>query len=40
VLAIEAGRTIVVDQPQVVEYAERKKIVIVALEGAGVRGEG
>lgn len=32
VLAIEAGRTIIVDQPEVVEYAERKKLIVVALD--------
>jgi UDP-2,3-diacylglucosamine hydrolase len=35
VLAIEAGRTIIVDQPQVVEFANRHKLVIVALSEAG-----
>lgn len=32
VLAIEAGRTIVIDEPQVIEYAERHKLVIVSLD--------
>ncbi len=32
VLAIEAGRTIIVDQAKVVEFADRHKLVIVALE--------
>jgi DUF1009 family protein len=31
VLAVEAGRTILVDEPQVVEFANRHKLVIVAL---------
>jgi DUF1009 family protein len=35
VLAVEAGRTIIVDQPQVVEFANRHKLVIVALDEAG-----
>ena len=35
VLAIEAGRTIVVDQPQVIEFANRHKLVVVALDDAG-----
>jgi len=32
VLAIEAGRTIIIDQPHVIEFANRHKIVVVALE--------
>lgn len=32
-LAVEAGRTIVVDEPQVIEFAERHRIVIVAVGG-------
>jgi hypothetical protein len=42
VLAIEAHRTIVVDQPEVVEFADRHGLVIVAVgeEGTGERGEG
>ena len=32
VLAVEAGRTIIVDQPEVIEYANRNKLVIVALD--------
>jgi DUF1009 family protein len=31
VLAIEAEKTIVLDQPEVVEFADRNKLVIVAL---------
>ena len=31
-VAIEAGRTILVDQAQLVEFAERNDIVIVAVE--------
>jgi DUF1009 family protein len=31
VLAIEADRTIIVDQPQVVEFADRNRLVIVAV---------
>lgn len=30
-LAVEAGRTIVVDEPQVIEFAERHRIVVVAV---------
>ena len=36
VLAIEAGRTIVIDQPQVVEFANRNKMVVVALDDASL----
>jgi len=32
VLAIEAGRTIIIDQPHVIEFANRHKLVVVALE--------
>ena len=32
VLAIEAGRTIIIDQPEVVDFANRHKLVIVALD--------
>jgi len=32
VLALEAGRTIIIDQPRVVEFANRSKMVVVALE--------
>ncbi len=35
VLAIEAGRTIIIDQPQVVELANQKKMVVVALDADG-----
>ena len=31
VLAIEADRTIIVDQPQVIEFADRNKLVVVAI---------
>ncbi len=34
-LAVEAGRTIFVDQPQCLDFAERHGIVIVALDGKG-----
>ncbi len=34
VLAVEAGRTIIIDQDQVVEFANRNKLVIVALDGS------
>jgi UDP-2,3-diacylglucosamine hydrolase len=34
VLAIEAGRTIVLDQPAVVDFANRHKLILVALEEA------
>jgi DUF1009 family protein len=33
VLAIEATRTILLDQTEVIDFADRKKVVIVALEG-------
>jgi DUF1009 family protein len=33
VLAVEASRTIIIDEPHVVEYANRHKLVVVALEG-------
>jgi len=36
VLAIEAGRTIIIDQPEVIEFANRNKLVIVALDRDGV----
>ena len=32
VLAIEAGKTIIIDQAQVVDFANRNKMVIVALD--------
>lgn len=32
VLAVEAGRTIIIDQPDVVEFANRHKLVVVALD--------
>ena len=32
VLAVEAGRTIVLDQPELIEFADRNKLVIVALD--------
>ncbi|NUQ63962.1 MAG: UDP-2,3-diacylglucosamine diphosphatase LpxI [Pirellulales bacterium] len=38
VLAIEADRTIVVDQQEVVEFADRSKLVIVALRDADLGG--
>jgi DUF1009 family protein len=34
VLAIEAGRTIIIDEPEVIAYADRHKLVVVALDGA------
>ncbi len=36
VLAIEAGRTIFVDQPQVIHFADRNKLVIVALDTTSI----
>lgn len=33
VLAVEAGRTILIDQSRVVDFADRNKMVIVALDG-------
>jgi DUF1009 family protein len=35
VLAVEADRTIIVDQPQVLQLADRHKLVIVALDHNG-----
>lgn len=35
VLAIEAGRTIIIDEPQVVEFANRQKLCVVALDADG-----
>lgn len=35
VLAIEAGRTIIIDEPQVVEFANRQKLCVVALDANG-----
>jgi DUF1009 family protein len=32
VLAIESDKTIVVDQPEVVDYANRQRLTIVALQ--------
>ena len=32
VLAVEAGRTIVLDQPEVIDFANRNKLIIVALD--------
>jgi DUF1009 family protein len=40
VLAIEAGKTIILDQEQTVALADRYGISIVALDGAGVKGSG
>ncbi len=34
VLAIEADKTIVIDEPEVVEYANRNKLAIVAIRSA------
>ncbi|MGD9647324.1 MAG: LpxI family protein, partial [Pirellulales bacterium] len=38
VLAVEAGRTIVIDEPAVVEFANRHKLVIVATSGPVAEG--
>jgi DUF1009 family protein len=35
VLAIEAGRTIIIDERTVVEYADRRKLVVVSLDESG-----
>jgi DUF1009 family protein len=35
VLAIEAGRTIIIDQPQVVDFANDQKLIVVALDEQG-----
>jgi DUF1009 family protein len=40
VLAIEAGRTIIVDQPEVVALANANKLVVVALDDQGRPGTG
>ncbi len=40
VLAVEAGRTIFLDQAAVIEYADRRGLVVVAMahaEGLGIR---
>ena len=34
VLAIEAGRTIIIDEAEVVEFADQNKMVIVAMESS------
>jgi DUF1009 family protein len=39
VLAIEAHRTIVVDQPEVVEFANRHRLVVMALVNPGGSGD-
>ncbi len=39
VLAIEAGRTIIVDQSEVIEFADQHKLVIVSLEDGHVCAE-
>jgi DUF1009 family protein len=36
-LAIEADKTIIIDQPGVIEYAEEHKLIIVALDSAAAR---
>jgi DUF1009 family protein len=38
VLAIEAGRTIIIDEPQVVAFANHNKMVVVALAEQGQQG--
>jgi UDP-2,3-diacylglucosamine hydrolase len=38
VLAVEAGRTILIDQREVVNFANSNKLVIVALDGQGQHG--
>ena len=35
VLAVEAGRTIIIDQNEVVDFANRHKLVVVALDAEG-----
>ena len=39
VLAVEAGKTIIVDEPEVVRYANQHKLVIVAVDEETVSGE-
>ena len=34
VLAVEAGRTILIDEPQAIEYANRQGLIVVALDAA------
>ncbi|REK15618.1 MAG: LpxI family protein [Planctomycetota bacterium] len=34
VLAVEAGRTIIIDEPRVIEFANQRKLVVVALDEA------
>ena len=36
VLAVEAGRTIIIDQPEVIDFADRHGLVIVAVEAGQV----
>ncbi|MBI3836339.1 MAG: LpxI family protein, partial [Planctomycetia bacterium] len=38
VLAIEAGCTIIIDQPEVVAFANQHKLVVVALDSQGQQG--
>ncbi len=38
VLAIEAGRTIIIDEPKVVQFADARKLVVVALDSVGQSG--
>jgi len=40
VLAIEAGRTIILDQPEVIDFADRKGLIVVALESPSPFGRG
>jgi DUF1009 family protein len=35
VLAIEAGRTVLIDEPKFIEFADRHSLVVVALDGDG-----
>ncbi|HZZ72219.1 MAG TPA: UDP-2,3-diacylglucosamine diphosphatase LpxI [Pirellulales bacterium] len=39
VLAVEAGRTIIVDEPQVLDFANRNGLILVALHADGVCAE-
>ena len=40
VLAVEAGKTILLDEPEVIQFANRRKLVVVAVDGAAaIRSE-
>ena len=37
ILAVEAGRTILIDEPEFLEFANRHKLIVVALPEAKMR---